>query len=97
MKKTIYNFNWDLNEKDELKKALWMASQYRQFCMKLMEGKTFGELPDLGTDEGGSSTAFDWWMILEFESRKMLDAHGIPREAEIPTPQSTGEGERDDE
>ena len=50
--------------------------------MKRLELKPDGKLPDMGTDEGGSSTAFDWWMILEFESRKMLDAHSIPRECE---------------
>ena len=80
--KTEYFFGWDLSDdQSDLDKALKLLSQFRQAYLKVTEGKTFAEiLPDIGTDERGSDLGFDWYMLNEFESRKLLDKYNIKRE-----------------
>lgn len=73
MKAEYETLGWDLSrtrkDEDQLK---WALSQWRLLAKHLMKDKKMDCLPDMGTDEGGSSTSFDWWMILNSQTDKLL-------------------------
>lgn len=60
------DWGWDLNLKDKDKKDYIFKQLYKFLC----SAKDF---PEMGTDAQGSSSGFDWYLLTEFEARKIIE------------------------
>lgn len=72
MKKEYEGFGWDLGRKEEKDRLRWALSQWRLFALRLWKDKTMADLPDMGQSDDGSAASFDWYLVLESETKELL-------------------------
>lgn len=60
-------WGWDMSLEGEDKKNFIFKQLYKYLC------ESGNKMPQIGSDEQGSDLGFDWFLLTEFEARKIIE------------------------